>query len=180
MATAEEIVQLLGKYLNKDYFVVDVKAAMRELKNPLQDFEQVLSDQSLPEWHFYALEGLRSIAGQQKLSQNDSRIIIEGTNRVAQQFGSDEFYKSFDAFARSPDNTPYLRDFVMDLLRSRNQRDWLWLAFCAMATLLHRRHDLATGAVAQQLIDAYREAPPSRRRPQMEEIVKAISGRTAA
>lgn len=147
------------------------------MKEPLKDLEGVLSDPSVPEWHFYALEGLRSIAGQQKLSPDDGRIIIEGTNRVAQQLGADEFYKSVDALARSPDNFPYLRDFISDLLSLRNQRDWLWLAFSAMATLLYRRPEEATGAVAQQLMAAYLQASPSRRRPQMDEIVRTISGR---
>lgn len=116
---------------------------------------------------------MRSIAGEQKISARDAQAIIEGTSRVAQQLGIDQFYKSFDALARSPDNVPYLRDFVTDLLNSRNQRDWLWLAFSAMATLLQRRPEEANGAVAQQLVSTYL-ATPSRRKPQMQEVVSTI------
>jgi hypothetical protein len=175
MATVEQIVNLLSHHANPKHFVVDVKAAMKDLEDPRQDFETVLSDPSVAEWHFYALEGLRSIAGkagEKPLSRREIEIFIKSTNSVARQVGIDEFYKSFDALARSRDNVSYLADFISDLLSSRNQRDWLWLAFSAMATLLQRRPEVA-GAVTQQLMAAYEEEP-SRRKPQMEEIIRMM------
>jgi hypothetical protein len=63
MATTEEIVNVLSSHVNDEHFVVDVKAAIKQLRDPRSDFETLLSDPTVPQWHFYALEGLRSIAG---------------------------------------------------------------------------------------------------------------------
>jgi hypothetical protein len=179
MATVDEIVSLLSRHVDSEHFVVDVKAAMKELEDPRQDFEKVLSDPSVAEWHFYALEGLRSIAGERPISRDDGRMIIQSTKGVAQRLGIDEFYKSFDALARSPNNVTFLADFVSDLLTSRDQRDWLWLAFSAMATLLQRSpfFKVVHNPLVQQLITAYEREPVSRRKPQMDEIVRIIRRR---
>jgi hypothetical protein len=178
MASVEQIINSLSRHVNRGHLVVDVKAAMKDLEDPRRDFEKVLSDPSAGEWHFYALEGLRSIAGEQTLSPEDIKILINSTNSVARQVGIDEFYKSFDALARSPDNVSYLSDFISDLLSSRNQRDWLWLAFSAMATLVQGRPEVGAGPVGKQLIDAYYEES-SRRKPQMEEIIGMMMRQSA-
>jgi len=75
MPTAHEIVDLLGRHASP-HFVVDIKAAKEEMENPLRDFKTVLSDQTVSQWHFYALEGLRSIAAESSISPEDGQIII--------------------------------------------------------------------------------------------------------
>jgi hypothetical protein len=107
MAEVPEIVGLLSKFADSDHYVVDVRSAMKMLDHPLEDLEKVLSDPSVSEWHYYALEGLRSIAAENPVSLHDARMIMEGTKRVAQEYGIDEFYKSVDALASSPQNVVF-------------------------------------------------------------------------
>jgi len=177
MSTVAEIVKVLERHVNDEYFVVDVKAAMKELDNPQLDFKNVLDDLKVAEWHFYALEGLRSIAGKDTISSDVGRAIIDGTKMVAQQLGIDEFYKTFNALAGRRDNASFLADFVSDLIKWHDQRDWLWLAFSAMATLLQRQPDAVTDKLAGELEQAYDKEPTTLRRKPMDEILQILRQR---
>ena len=181
MATVNETIDKLSRHRSDEYFVVDVNSAISELDNPREDLEAVLTDPSVSEWHFYALEGVRSIVESQAIAPDDFQIILESTKRMADRFGNDEFYKTFDVLGRTPENARFLTYFANNLLNTRDHRDWLWLAFSATATLLdrldkqHARID--PGLIiplAQELDSAYQNQPESLRKPQMQEILKKI------
>src|SRR5215204_3650902 len=112
MTDVNYIVSILSHHVDQKHGVVDVHSAMEDLEHPQDDLKMVLSDPTVPEWHYYALEGLRALAAQGSTSREEDRLILEGTKRIAQQFGTDEFYKTFDAIAVSRDNAPLLADFA--------------------------------------------------------------------
>jgi hypothetical protein len=184
MATVDEVIDKLSRHRNNEYLVVDVKSAMRELKNPREDLETVLIEPSVSEWHLYALEGVRSIVESQVIESNDFRVILDSTKRMADRFGTDEFYKTFDVLGRIPENARFLTNFASDLLNTRDHRDWLWLAFSATATLLDRLEKIdpfqrtfdasLIYPLAQELVSAYQSQPESLRKPQMQEILRKM------
>lgn len=178
MATVAAIVDTLRRNSIDKYYVVDVSAAIKQLKEPRQDLEKILKDPAVSDWHFYALEWLRSVIENEAIDTDDFDVILESTKRMALRFGIDEFYKSFDALANQPNNSLFLENFVSDLLSSRDQSDWLWLAFSAMSTLLQHREQVSQlETLAAQLRNAYEAGPETIRKPQMVEILRQMERR---
>lgn len=174
MATVAAIIDTLKRNTNNKYYVVDVSAAIKQLTEPREDLEQILRDPTVSDWHFYALEGLRSIVENESINASDFAVILNSTKNLALRFGIDEFYKSFDSLANQPSNSHFLANFVTDLLSSRDQSDWLWLAFSAMSTLLQRQEQIPSPqlqTLAAQLRNAYETGPETLRKPQMREIL---------
>jgi hypothetical protein len=170
MTDARAVVQRLSRHVDEKHGIVDVNSAMKDLDHPQDDLKTVLADPTVPEWHFYALEGLRSLAATGNTSPEDGRIILEGTKRIAQRLGTDEFYKTFDAMAHTKKNASLLADFANDMLNDRDQRDWLWLAFSAVGTLLqHNWSDAITEGLRWKLMHAVREQQADERESQMAE-----------
>jgi len=136
----DRAIGLIDAKLERDE-TIDILSLVNELENngieTADAFEALLNDPTAFDWHYYALAGMRVLAEQGRLPRNKARTLLERTDRVAWQMGIDEFYKSIEAVVHSPVTVPALLDFVEErLLGQRDIREWRWLAFTAVASVL--------------------------------------------
>ena len=135
---------------------IEMTAVVTALENQgvrtAEAFEELLNDPTAFNWHYYALAGMRALAELGKLSRNRARTLLEKTDRIAWQVGTDEFYKSIEAVAHSRETVPALLDFVEErLLGQRDIREWRWLAFTAVASILQSKVEGITAMLKERV-----------------------------
>lgn len=169
-----DVIGLFRKHVLAEHGVVNVRAVINELaaqkENPVLALNQLLDDAEAVDWHFYAAEGLRSLAAQGTLDANDGRKLLDVTRALYQRWGMDEYYKSVTALAASPRTAPLLAEFVEQRLEQQDVRDWRWLAFFAAGTLLQQVPRVLTRRLAEQLQKEAVLEPDPRRKPQMQDV----------
>ena len=159
--------------------VIDVRQVVHALdeqgQDPAEAFTTLFHASTAEDlaWRFYALEGMRALAVRGRLREEQADMLLEMTDGVALQMGTDEYYKSISAVAFSPETAPVLVPFVRQKLERRNISDWRWVAFFATAAYLGTPRARIPFDLAQQLIfEAHEETNPVRG-PQLKEIAVA-------
>jgi hypothetical protein len=167
-----DVVDLFRKHFLHEH--VNVRAVINELnaqkENPVSAFHKLLDDAEAADWHFYATEGLRSLAAQGRLDPAEGRKLLDATRALSQQFGVDEYYKSVTALAASPSTAPFADRARGAKAATAGVRDWRWLAFVAAGTLLQQVPKVLTQHLAEELQREAAVEPDPRRRPQMQDV----------
>src|SRR5438105_612851 len=153
-----DTVNVLRKHTKPDHGVIDVRGAISELetngKEPVEAFLALLNDSDSREWHFYALEGLRSLGAAGRLDSSAGLVLLTATMRDAQSRDMDEYYRTISALAASPETAKLVVRFIIERLSKRDVRDWRWLAFYAAGMLSERVPTAITLEAAARLANA--------------------------
>ena len=104
-------------------------------------FADILEDPQAFDVHYFSLVGLRILAEQGKLSGSkaaqQARVLLEATISIALQMGTDEWWVSIDAVSHTSETAVALLEFTEHrLLGKRDIREWRWLAFTAVGTVM--------------------------------------------
>jgi hypothetical protein len=175
--TSSEVVELLRNNLDEKHGVVNVRAVIDSImakEDPAQALEQLLKDNSVSEWHYYGLEGLRSLAIRGDLKPDHARMVLNDlTVRFAQERGADEYYNSIRSIAVSPkpETALVVLEFAGERLDKQDWGDWCWLAFFAVGTFLERESNRVPSELAHRLQDVVGKEREETRRAQLTEIV---------
>ncbi len=172
MTDVHYVISVLRRHVDGSKGTVDISDAVAHLSNPAEDLSQVLEEPTAMDWHHTALEGLRLLALRDGLTRASGQLVLDATRDIALQFGIDEYYKSLEALAFSPDTAPLLAVFASQQLGNPTLRDARWLAFFAIAALLQRQPEAIPSELAEQLEAASLDEQNQTRQQEMMEIAE--------
>lgn len=179
MGTPSEVLtELLRTRLAKRE-IVNIQCLVDDLDRqgvePEEAFEQLLRDAKAFNWHYYAVAGMRTLAERDRLSQDKATTLLNNTERLAWQLGTDEFHKTIVALARSKKTAPALLEFVQKrLLEQQDIPEWRWLAFTAVASMRQSRTADITPTLKERLKREAEEEIDPHRKPQLQELVNSL------
>jgi hypothetical protein len=153
---AETIVDLLRKNYDDQHGVVNVRPVVDKLLERSKDpFSEAWAAFDVdPQWHLPILEAMRVLASTGYCTVEGARYLINATEIVAAEFGSDEYFKSVNALVASPKAAPALTSFISSLLNVETNEFRRRLAFYIFGILLERRTAILPDEIRDSLISA--------------------------
>jgi hypothetical protein len=153
---AETIVDLLRKNYDDQFGVANVRPVVDKLLESSQDpFGEVLAAFRVePQWRLPILEAMRVLASTGYCTVEGALHLIDATDLVAREFGTDEYFKSVNALVASPKAAPALTSFISRLLNTESSEFTRRLAFYILGILLERRKELPLDEVRESLTSA--------------------------
>lgn len=169
------VIDLLNENYDAKHGVVNVRPVVDALVKTLGDPFDVLwaKFRSEKTWHSPILEAMRLLAATGRCNERGAAEILDATYTVAQETGTDEYFKTINALVMSPKTAPTLTKFVDDCLHSGNDFERR-LAFYAAGMLLEHngwRYLNSIQDALQSAADA--ETSPERKR-DYKELVNSL------
>ena len=97
----------------------------------------LLNDADAYDMHHWMLMALRGLAQRETISYEIAQQIMKSTERTAVRDG-EEWFKSIQELARSPEGIRVLLEFIDRLFNARDIYHWRWLAFFTAGVILYR------------------------------------------
>lgn len=136
----EWIITLLTKNYDENYGVVNsrpvVEAVVKESKYPFRDVAETFYEAS-QRWQLPLVDAMRTLAATGYCTSSDARLMLDATRVVAEDAGSEEYFKTVNAMASAQALAPAVFDFVRLLLSETNESRRR-LAFYTVALLAEK------------------------------------------
>ncbi|HBQ50398.1 hypothetical protein A3B42_02805 [Candidatus Daviesbacteria bacterium RIFCSPLOWO2_01_FULL_38_10] len=131
---------LMDTHVDEEHGVVDLRAVMADLvgqrRNPLDEFRALLQKPGVPGGHhYYAVQGLRSLALAEGLSLEDSRFLLVQTRRLTESpvaIFDDGYYDTLGVLSAWSNSAPALVEWAEETLTKKDIYNWRWLAGFAL------------------------------------------------
>lgn len=160
------IISLLAENYDEQHGVVNsrpvVDAVIEKSNQPFRDVSNTF-DEASRQWQLPLVDAMRALAATGHCTADDADLMLKATRTVAQDSGSDEYFKTVNAMASAQALAPAVAKFVLSLLRDSDEFQRR-LAFYSVALLAERRTAVVPDELRDQLrVEATREKSASRR-----------------
>lgn len=159
------IIELLAKHYDENHGVANsrpvVDAVIKESKQPFRDVSDTFAEASR-QWQLPLVDAMRALAATGYCKPDDGVLMLNATQTVAEDAGTEEYFKTVNAMASAQASAPALVTYVLSLLRepSEFQRR---LAFYAVALLIDKHTAMIPDQLRTRLrVEADREQFPER------------------
>ena len=129
----------------------------------------LLNDDSTSDMHHWMLMALRGVAQRGAISYETAKQILKSTERTALGDG-EEWFKSIQELARSPQGIRVLLEFMDRLLDKHDVYSWRWLAFFTVGTILYRDAASVPESLKEKLKAQIYQEPDPHDRKYMQEV----------
>ena len=160
------IIELLNKNYDAQHGVVNIRpvvdTVLQRSTNPFLEISNTFVE-ATRQWQLPLIEALRTLAASGQCTTDDARFMLEATRTVAEDVGSDEYFKTVNALVSSQASAAALVTFISSLLAGSNEFKRR-LAFYAVGLLAERSPATVPERLLTQLkSEADLEQSPARR-----------------
>lgn len=149
-----------------------VDAVIRDSKEPFRDVSNTFRD-APRQWQLPLVEAMRTLAATGYCTGDDTSVMLDATRAVAEDAGTEEYFKTVNAMASARESAPAVLTFVRSLLGDGDEFKRR-LAFYAVALLAEKHTAQLTNNLRDQLKDEAAREPLSSRREQFLAIIERM------
>ena len=129
----------------------------------------LLNEADAHDMHDWILMALRGVAQRGTISYETAKQILKSTERTAMG-DADEWFRSIQELARSPQGIRVLLEFIDRLLDKHDIYSWRWLAFFTAGTILYRNAASIPESLKEKLKAQIDQEPDPHDKKYMQEV----------